>query len=279
MSEVTINSLVKDIKSLKIQSARTITIRSLDYLYNKAKKDGFGDAFWKDADRILNTRPTAVVLHNCIEEVKKEQTLMKIRELLKELKNTGKLVSRHVSKIFPKRKVVKVMTHCHSTTVVQLLINAKRRGTNLEVYVTETRPKDQGLLTAKDLTRAKIKTKYLVDSASGFYMPKIDLVLFGADALRREGVVNKVGTYPMSVVANENSKPVFIITSKFTLDRRKNFEIENRPVSEITHARLRGVEILNPAFDITPWKYISYVVTEDGVKKPKDILREFGDEK
>jgi methylthioribose-1-phosphate isomerase len=103
-------------------------------------------------------------------------------------------------------------------------------------------------------------------------MPRTDLVLVGADALRREGVVNKIGTYMLALTAVAHRKPFYVAASSFKLDRRKKFVIEERPTTEIYH-RLKGVRIRNPAFDLTPWPLVKAVITDKGIFKPREIVR------
>lgn len=141
------------------------------------------------------------------------------------------------------------------------------------VIVTETRPKDQGVITAKQLLKNKIKVSFIIDSAISDFIGGVDIVVVGADALRREGLVNKVGTHPLALVAKENKKPFYVITSSLTIDRRKKILMEHRPAAELHHSYLRGAKIFNPAFDITPWKYVTAVVMEKGIMKPEAIFR------
>jgi ribose 1,5-bisphosphate isomerase len=149
------------------------------------------------------------------------------------------------------------------------------------VYVTETRPFQQGLMTAKDLVSSHEKVRFIVDSACGFFMLHTDFVLVGADALRREGVVNKIGTLPLAVMAKAFHKPVYVVADTFKIDHREHLHIEERPAKEIygsvrgeqALSSLRSVKIYNPVFDVTPWKYVDAVITEKGVFKPDKIKR------
>ncbi len=243
---------VQQVRSLKIQSANTIAVRSLKHL------KGFkGRKFDKEVRRLLKARPTAVVLYNAIQRAKK----IGIDETLKELKESKTGAIKQSKNIFRKRSVV--LTHCHSSLVVGSIIHNKKKVK--KVIVTETRPKFQGLKTAKELLAAKIPVTYIVDSAVSNFMKESDIVLLGADALRKEGLVNKVGSNPIALVAKEKRKPVYVIATSFTIDRRKKLIMEERPDSEVVN--LKGADIRNPAFDVTPWKYIKAVITEKGVKK------------
>ena len=171
------------------------------------------------------------------------------------------------------------MTHCHSGEALAFLkhyrLGHKRR---ISVIATETRPLEQGIKTAKELARDKIPVTFILDSAIGLFMKDVDMVVVGADALRREGVVNKIGTCPLAYAAKHNAKPFYVVANVLKLDKRKNFKIEERPAEEIyrkitTARNLRGIKIRNPAFDITPWKYVTAVITDEGIMKPSQLLR------
>ena len=267
-----LKDIVNEIKALHIQSANTIALESMRYLKSIARKEGFSKKLFFEVERLERSRPTAVVLHNCLDIVRKQKRIDAIDDLIDRLKNSKKGIAKNASKIFPQKNNVTILTHCHSTNVVTSIIAAKRNR-NVRVFVTETRPRDQGLLTAKDLLNAKIPVDYIIDSAIGLYIRAVDVVLVGSDALRKEGVINKIGTYPLAVVAKENNKPVYVLSSTLALDKRKKFVIEDRPHSEITHKHLVGAKLHNPAFDITPWKYISGVVMENGIFKPSEIKK------
>lgn len=262
-------SVYRDIASLKIQGANEVALAVLKYLKKFCKRHGFEKEFEKEVNKFLSLRSTAVVLYNVIDELKKERTIEKLDELIGRIKNNRKLIVENGLKVFKKRNVV--MTHCHSGVVTKLLISAFEHGKNVEVYVTETRPNEQGIITAKELASANVHVKFIVDSAAGYYLPTIDFVLVGADALRKEGVVNKIGTLLLAMATNEFNKPLYVCASTMKLDLRKKLVIEMRNPKEV-YKGLRGVDVLDPIFDVTPWKYVSGVITEKGILKPKEII-------
>ena len=259
--------IISDIKKMKVQGASQIALFGLEYLKKISKKHGFGTKFNRASRELINARPTAVVMYNVVDKARK---IKDIDAVIFELINSREDVSKKGSKIFKKKSIV--MTHCHSHEVVSLLIANKTK--IKKVIVTETRPVYQGKKTAKDLVMAGIKVDYIIDSAVGYFMNDVDMIVVGSDALRKEGNVNKIGTLPLSITAKEFRKPVYVVADTFKLDRRKKLEIEERGVAEV--ALLRSVRVRNPAFDITPWKYVTAVVTEKGVMKPsriKDLIR------
>ena len=257
-------SFVSRLKSLDVQSATTIALQSMEYLRGFAIKHGFDAAFDEECDKLLAARPTAVVLHNAIERVKKKRSGPELEKVIHDLIGARDKAAKNASEIFITK--TDVLTHCHSTFVVAALV--KNRNNVREVIVTETRPKDQGVRTAKELLAAKIPVTFIIDSAVSDLISRTDIVVVGADALRKEGLVNKVGTHPLACVAAENYKPLYVITSSFTFDSRKKIVMEQRPAAELHHPDLHGAKLLNPAFDITPWKYVSAVVTEKGIITP-----------
>jgi translation initiation factor 2B subunit (eIF-2B alpha/beta/delta family) len=94
-----------------------------------------------------------------------------------------------------------------------------------------------------------------------------------------EGLVNKIGTRLLATAASSAHKPFYVVANSLKLDRREHFKIEERPVKEIFRKidhkeKIKGVEIRNPAFDITPWEFVTAVITEEGVKFPNSIKKE-----
>ena len=260
-------NFIKKIKNIDIQGATEIAISSLLYLKNFAKKYGFSSRFENECKKLLEARPTAVPLFNALKELKKQKSAEKINILVNEFKNSRKKIAENSSGIFKKKSVI--ITHCHSHEVIAVLIKNKKR--IKKVFVTETRPKMQGLKTAKDLTKAGMDFKFIIDSAAGFYMKEADMVVVGSDALRRKGFINKIGTLPIALTAYEFNKPLYVIANTFKIDKRKKLVIEFRSGNEVN--KKLSKKVLNPAFDITGFKYVTSVVTEKGIFKPREILR------
>ena len=260
---------ILDINSLRIQGAKNVALASLQAARRLYEKEGASDNFFKLIDLLQNLRYTQVITYNSLEIVKKN--VLKNPKVFDKLENYIKESNTKINKTFVNALSkaftddIIVLTHCHSSEEISALIYAKNKGFKLSVYVTETRPKYQGLKTAKDLMNAGIEVIYIVDSASGLYMKDVDLVLFGCDAIRSNGIVNKIGSYMISLCAKEHGKLVWFIGDTLKVDLRNKFEIEMRDPSEIIDPKeLPGVKILNPAFDITPWKLVDSVITDTG---------------
>jgi methylthioribose-1-phosphate isomerase len=166
-------------------------------------------------------------------------------------------------------------------TALGVIRLAHESGKRIHVYVDETRPRLQGArLTSWELKQLGIPHTVIVDGASGYIMKNnhIDACLVGCDRIASNGdVANKIGTYNLALTASVHRVPFYSVGPTTTIDMAiasgKNIPIEERPGSEVTHiGDLRitpaGVKVANPAFDVTPAKYITAIITDRGVVKP-----------
>ncbi len=182
----------------------------------------------------------------------------------------------------------RVLTHCNAGalatagygTALGVVRSAARDGKIERVYVDETRPYLQGArLTAWELTREGIPTTLIADNMAGHMMAtgEVDAVVVGADRIAANGdFANKIGTYGVAVLAKENGLPFYVAAPISTLDLAtpsgREIPIEERPAEEITHHGGRrlapeGVSVRNPAFDVTPHRYVTAIVCERGVAR------------
>lgn len=182
----------------------------------------------------------------------------------------------------PKGRPLQVMTHCNAGwlatvahgTALSPLYAAHSAGWPLHVWVSETRPRNQGLLTAWELAQAHIPHTLIADNAAGLLMSQgqVDCVLVGADRVAANGdVANKVGTYLKALAAREHGIPFYVAAPQSTIDgdcpSGALIPIEHRPASELgEHDGLSGLSCCNPAFDITPAALIRGLITERGVR-------------
>jgi S-methyl-5-thioribose-1-phosphate isomerase len=196
-----------------------------------------------------------------------------------------------------------ILTHCNAGALATVDIGtalapmrtAYAKGKKIFVFVDETRPWLQGSrLTAWELFQEKIPHAVIADNAAGYYMHqgKISLCIVGADRIALNGdVANKIGTYEKAVLAKENQIPFYVAAPASTIDMNcpsgGDIPIEGRDPLEVTHARgaTKAGKIItvrlanptssafNPAFDVTPAKYITGIITENGIIKPGDIKR------
>ncbi|MGD0056807.1 MAG: S-methyl-5-thioribose-1-phosphate isomerase [Methanomassiliicoccales archaeon] len=185
----------------------------------------------------------------------------------------------------------KVMTHCNAGALASVDVGtalapiriAWYAGKKIFVYVSETRPRLQGMrLTAWELVNEGIPHSIIADGASGHFIKNdVDIIIVGADRIAGNGdFANKIGTYEKAVLAKELGIPFYaaapISTFDFSISSGRQIPIENRDereVTEIEGTRIapRGSKGLNPAFDVTPSRYVRGFITEVGVLSPKDI--------
>lgn len=256
--------LSQKIKKMEIQAATPIAMQALEGLKPLVEKKGFGMEFEAACEMLIKTRPTGIALFNALQFLRNNKRIENIDRLLQYGKDAEAKIMDLGNKLIPQGS--KVITHCHSTTALAILRFAKPK--NIVVYVTETRPVLQGIVTAKELMKAGVPVVYCVDSAAGwlFENHKIDLCIVGADAVKPEGVINKIGTYLIAAIANDMDIPFYMATNTLKFDFYNRSVIEMRSPREIANPlEIYGAEILNPAFDLTPWKFITGLITEKGV--------------
>ena len=167
-----------------------------------------------------------------------------------------------------------IMTHCHSTNVTGALINAHKKGKHFQVYLTESRPLFQGRRTAKELKKARIPVTMFIDSAIDIALSgrnKAAAVFIGADALLKNGIINKVGSGLLAKTAKEEKVPFYVIADSWKFAKTK-VPIEQRSLNEVWDRAPKHVKIKNPAFEFVPKKYITGIVTEYGLMRYEKFL-------
>ena len=258
----------------------------------------FMERFREIADEILLARPTAVNLKWAVQRMMRVtedmagQSVDEIKSALKQESEKilaedieiNRRIGRNGQDLVPDEATV--LTHCNAGalatggygTALGVIRAAQENEKRIQVIADETRPWLQGLrLTAFELMEDGIPVSVIADSAAGYLMrqKKIDLVITGADRIAANGdVANKIGTYQVAVLAKTNEIPFYVAAPLSTIDPTiKNGDripVEERGAEEISHlGKLRigpsGVRAINPAFDITPAKYVSAIITEKGV--------------
>jgi methylthioribose-1-phosphate isomerase len=182
-----------------------------------------------------------------------------------------------------------ILTHCNAGalatvdygTTLGVIRAAHEAGKRIHVFVDETRPFLQGArLTAWELQQEGIPLTLITDNMAGWFMSqgKVNLVLVGADRVAANGdVANKVGTYSLAVLAQENGVPFYPVVPTSTIDLNiatgRDIPIEERDPREVTHLQGKliapeGVKAANPAFDVTPRRYLTGIITEEGIIYP-----------
>lgn len=251
------------------------------------------------AKKILyETRPTAINLAWGLEQImnvaKKGNTIQEIKDLVI---NTAKQMAeddikinmtmgKHGSQLFNNNDTI--MTHCNAGslatvaygTALGVIRATKEAGKNIKVIATETRPVQQGSrLTAFELKHDGIDVSLIPDTAVGYTMANklVNKVVVGADRILRTGhVFNKIGTYQVALMAKQHGIPFYVAAPLSTFDLKSNPEdviIEQRKATEVTQIGDKktapdGINVINPAFDMTPPELISGIITEAGVATP-----------
>jgi methylthioribose-1-phosphate isomerase len=183
-----------------------------------------------------------------------------------------------------------ILTHCNAGelatveygTALGVVRAAWEEGKKIKVIADETRPLLQGArLTTYELKRDGIPVTLITDNMAGYVMSKglVDKVIVGSDRVVQDGVVNKIGTYSVAILAHEHGIPFYVAAPKSTFDlarKASDVIIEERNPEEVTHIGCQqiapdGINVMNPAFDITPLKYISAIICETQVYYNKDF--------
>ncbi len=291
--------IVRGAPAIGVTAAYGIVIGMNDIL--STDKDAFFEELEQIADEIRNTRPTAVnlfwavdrILENAfknreksIDEIKREALLEAKRMDQEDVENNHRIGEYGNMLINPKDTI---LTHCNAGslatcdygTALGVIRAAHEAGKEVQVFADETRPYLQGArLTAYELMEDNIPVTLICDSMAGHFMHvgEINCCIVGADRIALNGdTANKIGTYTIAVLAKENNIPFYVAAPVSTIDFQihsgEEITIEQRNQREVTHIRElqlapEGVKVRNPAFDITPNRYISAIITDQGILHP-----------
>ena len=253
-----LEKIYSDIKNIKIQGATNIA--------KAAVKAYLLDPNEKNKRKLLALRPTEPTLTNALNHIEKWSEKKVIEHFAKAQEN----INKNVYKILKQGDIV--FTHCHSTNVSRALIYAKKKGKKFEVYNTETRPLYQGRITAKELSKARIKVTTFVDSAMQQAIKNSDIVMIGSDAILRGRVINKVGSAAISELAFVHKKPLYIVADSWKFSP-KNVKIEERDFREVWKNAPRKIKIRNPNFEKIEKKYVKAIISEYGILSYADFIR------
>jgi ribose 1,5-bisphosphate isomerase len=294
MSEF-VQTTAERIRKLEVQGARNVAIAALKAVQTLADNTKAKDkkAFLGELKEAQNTffasRETEPLMRNALRYVimQAEDSSTEKVDVLGELvaSNVGLFLQNleasreRTAEIGAKRirDGMLVFTHCHSSTVTRMIAKAKADGKSFSVICTETRPAYQGRITAREMVELGIQTMFIVDSAARSYMGDVDLVFVGADAITSEGnVVNKIGTSSIAVLAHEARKPFYVVSELLKFDPETlngGYErIEQRNPAEVWSEAPKNLSVRNPAFDLTPCRYIHGLICEEGVIAPQSIV-------
>ncbi|MGM0652714.1 MAG: S-methyl-5-thioribose-1-phosphate isomerase [Bacillota bacterium] len=280
----------------------------------EAVVDNFSSAEIKNimhqaADTLIKTRPTAVNLcwavrrmEKVFEEVQNLHQNKIFERLLHEAKIiheedicNNRMIGANGAELIPPK--ASILTHCNAGalatggygTALGVIRASVEEGKDIHVFIDETRPLLQGArITAYELDHDDISATLITDNMAGYVMSKnmVDMVIVGADRIATNGdTANKIGTYTLAVLANYHELPFYVAAPVSTIDMNinsgENINIEERCTTEVTHfggkqIAPEGITVFNPAFDITPARLITAIITEKGVvyKPDRDRINE-----
>ncbi|NOZ59888.1 MAG: S-methyl-5-thioribose-1-phosphate isomerase [Euryarchaeota archaeon] len=294
--------IAEAIESLRIRGAPALGVAAAFALAQTALKNAHKPAqevlseLEKTRRRIAATRPTAVNLHLALERVMNrarespspaEAAYREALRIYEEDLEANRRLGEHGAELLEDGDVV--LTHCNTGalatasygTALGVIVTAWRQGKRLRVFADETRPLLQGArLTAWELVQEGIPVTVITDSSAGYVMRTrgVTKVIVGADRIAANGdTANKIGTYSLAVLAREHRIPFYVAAPLSTIDpetpdgERIPVEYRGREEIEFFNGRRivpREAEVLNPAFDVTPARYITGIITEAGVLTP-----------
>lgn len=300
------NAVAEAIKGMVVRGAPAIGVAAAMGIALGAREiiADTQESFFRQLDNVCEimarTRPTAVNLFWAIARMKQTahalqgSSLQDIRTALKEEAilieaedlEICKSIGRHGAELIPPQATI--LTHCNAGglatagfgTALGVIRAAQQAGKQISVFANETRPWLQGArLTTWELLKDKIPVTLITDNMAGFFMARgeITCCVVGADRIAANGdTANKIGTFSVAVLAREHGIPFYVAAPVSTLDLSlpdgSHIPIEERPVTEVTHIRglpiaPEGIKVRNPAFDVTPARYITAIITEHGVAR------------
>ncbi len=298
------NQVADAIRTLVVRGAPAIGVSgafglALAALQSDAKEKNQLIQDLEKAKKILfETRPTAINLSWGLEKIMKiaeqgktvseirDTVIVKAKEMAEEDININKQMGKNGAELFQDNDTI--MTHCNAGalatvaygTALGVIRATNESGKNIKVIATETRPVQQGSrLTAFELKHDGIDVSLIPDTAVGYTMANdlVNGVVVGADRILQTGhVFNKIGTYQVATMAKQHNIPFYVAAPLSTFDlenKPEDVTIEQRKASEVTGIGDKktapdGIDVINPAFDITPPELISGIITENGIAKP-----------
>lgn len=314
---------VEAISVMRVRGAPLIGVTGAWAVALAVRENPENEPLLKAAETIQNVRPTAVNLQWAVQKMlatllprepslRLEAALKCAAEItqadVETCRAIGEAGAGLISELYSKlRRPVNVLTHCNAGwlatvdygTALAPIYAAFERGTPLHVWVDETRPRNQGLLTAWELEQQGVPHTIIVDNAGGQLMQHgdVDVVIVGADRITRRGdVANKIGTYLKALAAADNDVPFYVAAPFSTIDwnlndGKREIPIENRSSDEVLS--IRGVDrsgagitvqlasareaAANPAFDVTHNRFIKGIITERGVFAPTELCLAYQD--
>jgi methylthioribose-1-phosphate isomerase len=297
-------AMAEAIRQLRVRGAPAIGIAAAYGVVLALREDGQAEpnrVVTQAIDLLATTRPTAVNLFYALDRMRvvsaqhqrasqeemRQRLLEEAQAIHQEDLAAGRRIGEHGLSLL--QDGMTVLTHCHAGgvatsgygTALAPLLLSKELGITLQAFVDETRPLLQGSrITAWELDKAGIPATLITDSMAGHVMQQghIQAVIVGADRIAANGdVANKIGTYSLALLAHAHGIPFYVAAPHSTIDFEtptgQDIVIEERGREEVTHGFGRqtapdAIPVYNPAFDVTPARLVTAIITEAGVIKP-----------
>ena len=316
----TVDEFALAIRDMIVRGAPLIGVTAAYGMAVAMNEDSSDENIALASNKLKGARPTAVNLSwavdrmaaalDCLPPADRSGVAMDLAERMSQedverniqIGRNGVALIEEVGRSKPAGEPVRILTHCNAGwlatvdrgTATAPIYEAHERGIKVEIWVDETRPRNQGgALTTWELLHNNVPHTLIVDNAGGHLMQQgfVDICIVGSDRTTATGdVCNKIGTYLKALAAKDNSVPFYAALPKSTIDLAltdgvREIPIENRSEKEVTHiqglsqnkevinVRLcpENVKALNPAFDVTPRHLITGIITQDGVHRPDQL--------
>ncbi|MDD3262440.1 MAG: translation initiation factor eIF-2B [Candidatus Absconditabacteria bacterium] len=294
MNLINIKRIADDIKTITIQGATNIAKAACKVMEQELRSQSFAtqeevaNFVLKASQMLIDARETEPLLRNGMKYTKsklnqgasQQQIADAFQEYLGRIDEEDKIRPEIGAELIDDGE--NVVTHCHSSSVVKVLTTARNQGKKIHVYNTETRPLYQGRKTSKDLVEAGVPDTMVTDNVAPFFVDNeydnhvhTHKVFLGSDCIRTNGdTINKVGSFAIGLSAWHSGVPLYIVGSLLKIDPTNTIGIETRSGKELWADAPEGLDILNYAFDLVPAKCITGIITEFGVIRPENLLKE-----
>jgi methylthioribose-1-phosphate isomerase len=311
----TVEQAARAIFTMQVRGAPLIGVTAAYGVMLAMRQDASDAHLHKSVHLLAHTRPTAVNLQWALDEMLRvleplpsarrvAAATIRAEEIAQQEAGLAEAIGRHglalLQALYRQKKTagpLQIMTHCNAGklatnglgTATAPMYLAHAAGMPIHVWVSETRPRLQGALTAWELQQSGVPLTVMADNVAGPLLQRglVDAVIVGADRITARGdVANKVGTYLKALAARTHGVPFYVAVAGNTIDWKlrdglKEIPIEQRSAREVTHVRgvaimPQGVAVRNDAFDVTPAELVTGFITERGVCRPAAFKKLFG---
>jgi translation initiation factor eIF-2B subunit delta len=280
-----IDETVEEIAEMQTHSSSVVAVKAARALADLTDREfatveEYERALARNAQALRRANPSHASLHNAMTDVVESVETASPEDVAAAKAATTEAIGRVVDTIEAGKHEAAtnaaayledgqtILTHDYSSTVLEAVEVATQNGKFLEAYVTEARPRYLGRKTARQLgAMDRVDPHLLADSAAGYYMDGVDVVVVGMDCIVDDTLYNRVGTFPIAATAARCDVPVVVVGSAAKLiEGGFVFENEFRSPSEVMREPAEGFSVENPAYDATPVDLVDAVVTDDGVE-------------